>query len=518
MYRPRTIFLLVLLPLLWGAVPSHASDNPGMPSASAIESLFAGPGDLTIAGRHLNRGPLETFYEKRGFRPVWNADLRAQLDAALADAPSHGLDPGAFAVPPADPARSELLMTDAFLRYANALGRGRVNPSQFETDWVIPAPNVDVIQALNRAPSDGVGPALAALAPTDSGYDRLRQAYARYKDYVHAQAWKPIALAMPLRPGDNGADVVTLRQRLAAEGFAIDAASPEFDSSLADAVTRFQVARGLPGDGNIGRATLTALNISPGERMREIRLNLERWRLLPRERPASRVEVNVADPSAVLFADGAPALTMRVVVGTIDHPTPVLRARMSAVLLNPPWIIPFSIIQNEIRPAIKADPDYLAKNDMVYVDVNGGQQLQQRPGAKNALGKIKFEMPNGLDIYLHDTSAPLVFGRSRRALSHGCVRVDNPRELARLVLAADPKWQMDAIDAAIAAGKTVSVPLPHAIPVYIFYWTAYVDTDGTVEFRDDVYSRDKRLNQALIQRDQGEQLTPARAGLAPGQG
>jgi murein L,D-transpeptidase YcbB/YkuD len=252
--------------------------------------------------------------------------------------------------------------------------------------------------------------------------------------------------------------------------------------------------------------------------MREIRLNLERWRLLPRERPAARVEVNVADPSAVLYQDNAPTLTMRVVVGALDHPTPVLRARMSAVLLNPPWIIPSSIIQNEIRPAIKQDPDYLAKNDMAYVDVNGGRQLEQLPGPKNALGKIKFEMPNSLDIYLHDTSAPLVFGRSRRALSHGCVRVDNPRELARQVLASDPKWQMDAIDAAIATGKTLSVPLPHAIPVYIFYWTAYVDADGTVEFRDDVYGRDKRLNQALIQRDQGEQLSPARAGLAPGQG
>ncbi len=281
-------------------------------------------------------------------------------------------------------------------------------------------------------------------------------------------------------------------------------------------MTRFQETHGLPADGTVGRATLTAHNAAPGERLRQIRLNLERRRSMPRENLPTRVEVEVPDASVVYYENGEAPLAMRAVVGLPNRPTPVLKTHMTAVTFNPFWNVPSSIIKAEIRPALKKDPHYLERNDYAYIDVPGGKQLAQLPGPKNALGKIKFEMPNALDIYLHDTPATGLFARVRRAWSHGCVRLGNPRELARRVLAA-ANWTMESIDAAISSGKTQTVPLPHAIPVYMVYWTAYADADGTVEFRDDLYGRDRRLNQALVKRDLAEQLAPApRLAAAPG--
>ncbi len=511
----RSLRLLSLL-LLVAATPMLArAQAPAASSPPTIASLLSGEGDLVISGRRLDRAQLSALYAKHDFHPLWNETRRAELIAALADAPSHGLDPGAFALPETDPSRTDILQTDDFLRYAQALARGRVSPAEFETDWAMPQPSFDPAAALARAQKDGVAATLASLAPADDDYARLRQAYARYKAYALAQAWRPMNLTLPLKPGDSGDDVALLRQRLLAEGF-IAPGNPDLDAQYGDdltaAVKRFQETHGLPADGNVGRATLTALNATPGERMRQIRLNLERRRSMPREAPPTRVEVDVPDASVVYYENGAAPLSMRAVVGLPDRPTPVLKTRMTAVTFNPFWNVPSSIIVAEIRPALKKDPHYLERNDYATIDVPGGKQLVQKPGPKNALGKIKFEMPNALDIYLHDTPAGGLFARVRRAWSHGCVRLGNPRELARRVLAAT--WAMADIDAAVATGKTQTVPLPHAIPVYMFYWTAFADPDGTVEFRDDLYGRDRRLNQALVKRDLSEQLAPQARHLA----
>jgi len=526
----RLLFVLLLVaaghlsawaqaPAAEAPIPPASSPPPAAPAPNSIAGLLAGSGDLVLAGRKLDRAQLTAIYQKNDFRPLWNDQRRAELVASLAEAPSHGLDPGAFALPAADPARADILQTDAFLRYANALARGRVSPADFETDWAMPQPAFDGAASLARALADGVPAALATLAPNDADYAHLRQAYARYKSYAGTQAWRPMNLALPLKPGDTGADVALLRHRLLAENY-IDPGNPDYDTLYDDdlqaAVTRFQQSHGLPPDGAVGRATLTALNATPGERMREIRLNLERRRSTPREAPATRVEVNIPDASVVFYQDGQEPLVMRAVVGVPDRPTPVLKTRMTAVTLNPPWNVPSSIIVSEIRPALKKDPHYLERNDYAYIDVPGGKQLIQLPGPKNALGKIKFEMPNQLDIYLHDTPSGGLFARVRRAWSHGCVRLGNPRELARRVLAA-ANWTMETIDAGIAAGKTQTIALPRAIPVYMFYWTAFVGPDSTVEFRDDLYGRDRRLNQALVKRDLSEQLAPAaRMASAPG--
>jgi L,D-transpeptidase YcbB len=502
-------FLRILLFLLLFGAGARAAD--GSADSAAIEALLQSGHSAAIAGRTVDRDLLSEIYAARDFRPLWGAQSGAALRAALADAPSHGLDPGAFALPAAGLAETDILLTDDFLRYARALARGQVTPGDFEHDWAMPQPAFDPVALLKRARAAGVAAALAALPPQDAAYERLRRAYARYQNYAKSAAWRPIALALPLHPGDNNPRVAALRARLAAEGLDVGSspAGTVYDGALVAAVKKFQAARGLPPDGTVGYATLAALNISPGERMREIRLNLERRRAMPRESPATRVEINVPDSSVVLYQDGAPTLAMRAVVGSNEHPTPVLKTRMTAVTFNPFWNVPASIVANEILPALEKDPDYLTKNDYIYVETAGGQQLVQKPGSKNALGHIKFEMPNAFDIYLHDTPRQDFMDRSRRALSHGCIRVSDPRAMARLVLAFDPAWTPAAIDAAISSGKTRTVPLPHPIPVYFYYWTAWVDADGTTEFRNDIYGRDRRLNQALVARDLAEQLAPA---------
>lgn len=482
---------------------------------TAIAALLQRGNTIELAGRSVATSPLNRFYAARDYRPIWTPERRNELVAALAEVSSQGLDPGAFVIPNADPAATELLLSDAFMRYAVALARGLVTMDEVYGDWGVPQPSLDPAAALARALDHGVGATLAALPPQDAGYARLRQAYLHYRDMTQHAAWEPITLKVPLKPGATGADVVKLRHRLAAEGFVPSGDSPVFDPALAAAVSRFQVAHGLPPDGTVEMATLTALNISPGARLRTIRLNLERRRAMPRAEPATRVVVNVPDATVVLYQPGQPPLTMRVVVGGPNRQTPILAATMNALLLNPPWIVPQSITTKEILPLASKNPDYLETNGYVF----NGQQLIQLPGPKNALGKIKFEFPNRFDVYLHDTPAKTLFARSRRALSHGCIRVENPRELARRLMADDPKWTMDAINAAIATGKTQRVMLPHPVPVSIVYWTAFVGDDGTVEFRNDIYGRDQRLDEAVVAHDIQEQVRPSapHAGGVPGQ-
>ncbi|MDE2228078.1 MAG: L,D-transpeptidase family protein [Alphaproteobacteria bacterium] len=504
----RCLTLLLAASLVWGG-GAHADAG-----STAIAALLQRGGAIALAGRTVETGMLNRVYAARDYRPIWNTERRGELATALAQAPSHGLDPGVFAVPDAGPAATDVLLTDAFVRYAPALGRGLVTMGDVDRDWAIPQPSLDPASVLARALDHGIAATLAELPPQDAEYARLRQAYLRYHVFTQRAAWQPIALKLPLKPGASGPDVVKLRQRLAAEDLVPPGDSSDFDAALAAAVSRFQAAHGLPSDGAVRLATLAALNVTPGARLRTIRLNLERRRAMPRDEAPTRLIVNVPAAAVTLYQDGQKPLTMRAIVGDPNHPTPVLQASIIALLLNPPWIVPTSIAAKEILPLARKDPGYLERNDYT-VEGPGGGQLIQRPGPKNALGRIKFELPNRFDVYLHDTPAKALLTRARRALSHGCIRVEHPRDLARRVMAGDREWTMDAIDAAIAAGKTRRVTLPHPIPVFIVYWTAYVDDDGTVEFRNDIYGRDQRLDQALVVHDMAEQLrAPARAGAA----
>jgi murein L,D-transpeptidase YcbB/YkuD len=498
-------------------------------SADALKARVASTDVLAAGGTTLDRAMLAAAYQARGYEPVWakRSELAPALLAALAAADREGLDPESFrlsalkaalddaSMPPLD---RELLLSDRFLAYAAALAHGRLAPASVEEDWFLAPPDFDSALALQRLGNgETVDAVLQSLLPADPQYKRIRQALVHYQALADAGGWQPIVAKDKIEPGARGDVIVALRARLIVEGD-LDPSLRKgevYDTPLVDAMKRFQARHGIYVDGRIGANSLAALNVSAQDRVAQLRLALERLRMLPRSYPAARIMVNVPAASLVLYRENVPVLASKVVVGAIDHPTPVLSARVVSVLFNPPWNVPTSIIRKEMQPELIRDPNYFAEHHYVILgrgdgadpygrdlnwrrtDIPGrGWRVQQEPGSWNALGGVKLELPNPEDIYLHDTPARGLFARANRAASHGCIRVEQARALASTLLGGD--WSPQAIDDAIATGETKRVYLKQTIPVYIIYLSAFVDDDGTVELRDDLYGRDRRLSQALL--------------------
>jgi L,D-transpeptidase YcbB len=504
-----------------------AADAQTVPAAAEIKAGLESAGPLSSGGLKLDRATLTAAYGARNYEAIWSArpELAAQLQVALGNADRDGLDPAsvgsdelknALAADGLTPVGRELLLADRFLTFARALAQGRVVPAAIEEDWLLARPDFDPVGALAALASSGdVAATLDTLLPSSPEYDRLRKALVRYQAIAAAGGWQPVETDQKIEPGQKGDIVKALRARLVAEGDLPEAQreGDDYDPPTVAAVKRFQTRNGITVDGRVGASTLEALNVSAAERVEQIRLTLERWRQVPRSFPASRIVVNTAAASLVLYRDGEPALTSRVVVGDVGHPTPVLTARMVAVLFNPPWNVPTSITRKEIQPKLRRDPGYLARNHYVIVGRGGGDpqggdvdwsqtdlvrrgwRLQQEPGRWNALGGVKFELPNPLDVYLHDTPSRPLFARAMRAASHGCVRVEAARPLASILLGE--AWPAEAVNQAIAAGETRRAFLKAPLPVYLLYFTAFVDDDGTIEFREDLYGRDLVLAEAL---------------------
>jgi murein L,D-transpeptidase YcbB/YkuD len=271
-----------------------------------------------------------------------------------------------------------------------------------------------------------------------------------------------------------------------------------FDSALDEAVKRFQIRHGLDATGVVDRPTLTALNVSAEARVDQIIANMERWRWAPTVMPTDRVQVNIAAAILTLFRGDAPVLSMRAVAGRVTDHTPMLQSMIHNIVFNPPWNVPASIAAKELWPKEAADPGYLAREDYVIIHTaDGGERLQQRAGPKSALGQIKFDFDNPYGVYLHDTPTHSTFGKESRLVSHGCVRLDQPKALALMLLRDDPAWTSEAIEEKIAAGETKWVALRHPTAVLIFYWTAFAGPDGVMNFRNDVYGWDKEVLQRI---------------------
>ncbi len=478
-------------------LPATASPN-ATPGDSEIKARLAGTGPLSIAGEPVHAALLRRFYDEHGDVPIW-ATRPAQASAlwhAVLNAEDQGLDPDdfhvvAFAKTGLTPTDRDLLLSDAFLGYAEALARG-VMPSDMRNDDedLSPGP-VDVVAALDSAmTSADPKAAIDTLAPSTPDYAALRRAYESYRAMAKAGGWPHV----PETASPDRARI--LQHRLAIEGYLpAGYATDSMDAETTQALKKFQELHGLTPDGVLGNATLIELNIPAELRARQIAVNLERLRWLPRDMPADRVWVNTANEQLQLFQSNDPTFTTRVVVGQSDKQTPEFQAQIVSVLYNPPWYIPYGIAQKEIMPLLEADPDYLDKHHMAMRD-NGS--ILQEAGPYSALGRLKFEMPNRFDVYLHDTPLRSYFARDNRRLSHGCVRVQNPRELASLLLGIPE----DEITKNINTGATYRHALAQPLPVFIVYQTAFIDGDGTLEFRPDVYQRDNDIAQHLLLREQ----------------
>lgn len=377
---------------------------------------------------------------------------------------------------------------------ATELGQ-RIRPAEIDRLWSVQPPQRDVAAEIAAARAEGRLVAwLDQLSPPWPQYVRLLAARGRYAALVAQGGW-PVTLSGPAsREGDSAADVVLLRARLATEGYLLSTETLDrrFDADLAAALRRFQHNHDLEADAVLGPETRAALNVSASERLAQIEANLERWRWLPRNLPPDRIEVDIAAADATLFRAGSPVLRMRTVVGDARHRTPMFVSRVEAVIFNPPWNVPTSIARTEILPRLRRDPGYLARNNFTY----SAGRLVQRPGPDSALGVLKFDLPSPFGVYLHDTPAKAAFALRNRALSHGCMRLEKPRELATALL--QPQGGSSAgVEAAIAARRTTRVAIRRPVPLYVLYWTAVVDDAGEAMFRRDVYGWDGKLAAAL---------------------
>ena len=454
------------------------------------------------------------FYQARDYRPAWTKDdhlSRAGAAAvrALRAAEREGL-PGSRYVDPAFDVKHapdqaalgaiDVRLTDSLLRYVSDLTEGRIDPAAVNPYWAQRTPAVDAVLVLRGvAESKDVGRALDDLLPKSPQYAALRDALARYRAIAEGGGWAALKpLRLPLRPGQRGPATAALRARLLAEGdlrgsVPGGARAELFDDALAAAVKRFQARHGLEATGVVERQTLAALNVPVEDRIAALELNLERWRWLwPSLRGADRlVLVNIPAFELHGLDHGRPALRMRVVTGNAARsPTPVFSREMTEVIFRPYWNVPTSIAQDEILPVVYRDRGYLRRRNMELVRGDGGVQLRQRPGPGNALGLVKFLLPNPFGVYLHDTPEDALFARARRDKSHGCVRVERPFDLARFALQDAPEWTPARIQAAAARGPERPVPLEEPLPVFITYLTAWADPDLGARFFPDVYEHD----------------------------
>jgi L,D-transpeptidase YcbB len=437
---------------------SVAADTPGADTATTDPSLFIGNGELkarldasgklTVAGERLHVWLLRRFYAAHGYQTVWDghpAEAGRLMKDAVLHAGEHGLDPGLFHSaalgergPILSPFERDLLLSDAFLSYADALARGAMPIEERVDDEDLTPEPVDIVAILDAAVA-AADPAkmIGALAPVSAEYETMRRAYAEYRASAGA--------------GQG------LRNK--------NAHAPPERAAAAE------------------------------HRVRQLAVNLERLRWLPRQMPRDRVIVNAAIARLQLFHDDRPLFTTRVVVGETDKQTPEFQSTIDDILFNPPWNIPRSIAQKEILPKLAADPGYLVSHHMRFRS-NGA--IQQEAGAYSALGRLKFEMNDRYDVYLHDTPTKSLFQSAARMMSHGCVRVENPRTLAVMLLGQP----VEAIDKGIAAGHTSRRALPTPIPVFIVYQTAYVESDGSIQFRGDPYERDEEIWRYLTRAQQ----------------
>jgi len=420
-------------------------------------------------------------------------------------------------------------LTQTLTRYLHELRHGRVPAAALGARYdSVGQPAPDLAERLHDAVRNGrPAEALAAATPPWPQYPLLRTALAQYRALVDDPAWRtalPPLSGDRLRPGQRWPGLAALAARLHALGDldAAPATEPDtFDPALQDAVKAFQERHGLSADGVLGKATLEALDVPPAARARQIALALERLRLTPL--PAAERFVTVNVPEFMLYAwqrqDQAvhQAFAMRVIVGkAVGTRTPLFDEDMRRIEFNPYWNIPPSIARGETLPKLRANPGYLAAQGMEFVGPGGqtssavttelldavqaGQwRLRQRPGRLNALGDIKFVLPNDQNIYLHHTPSVGLFQRARRDFSHGCIRIEQPVALAQWVLADDPDWSEARIRQTMGQPRTVSVALPTPVPVLIVYRTVSV-RDGRVHFAPDLYRQDALLERALAQR------------------
>jgi murein L,D-transpeptidase YcbB/YkuD len=477
---------------------------------------------------------IDALYARREYAPAWTdpAMVKQLFDQVLRSV-EHGLDPEDFhakqlgtrlnpgprANDPVFHADTEILCTDALARLALTLQFGKLDPTNLDPAWNFSRQIMrqDPLAYFNQVlDTKTVALTVATLGPQNHHYRWFQQGLREYRSIMAAGGWPTVSAGPVLEVGSRGPRVAELRQRLGVSGDLSTPGPPDpeaFDAGLEAAVKNFQNRHGIDADGKAGPHTIAELNVPVETRINQLRASLERMRWVFRDLPERFIIVDIAGFHAYLVDDGQQIWETLVQVGKPYHATPVFKDTMRYLDFNPTWTIPPGILRRSTLPAIRKDPSYLQRSNMTVLTTSGKvvdpstidwaattkgfpYMIRQEPGPDNALGRVKFMFPNKYMVYLHDTPSKGLFARSQRTFSSGCIRVQNPFDLAELLL-DDQGWDRARIDQVLASNKTTRVNLEEPIPVLLLYWTAEVDEEGTVFFRKDVYNRDAPIIKGL---------------------
>jgi len=538
-------FFIFLWPGMGSAKPVGNDLNEQM--QKRLETAVENPFILCEGASAYAPAVLQEIYTARSFRPAW-IDSQGPLPPvetlliAIRQAQQEGLKPEEYHLAkitalvsawrtsrennlPFSLARQidlELLLTDALVAYGLHLLNGRVDPERLYPGWFSYQKDVSLLDVIENVMNTGdVEAAFRRLAPQEPLYRGLKQALELYTNIAGSGGWPEIPQSSPPKTkADHRPYLLLLKQRLLLTGDLPQAESsvPNDDAGMKKAISGFQKRHGIKADGKIGPATLKALNIPVEKRIRQIILNMERLRWLPEDVGNRYILVHISDFELMVFEDGHIVLGMPIVVGKQNQRTSVFSGKMTYLDLNPYWNIPKAIAEKEILPEVQKDPAYLTKKKIRVIEYRRPQEREVDPatidwskigpdklnysfrqdyGPGNALGRIKFMFPNKFDIYLHDTPERHLFKRTRRTFSHGCIRIARPIDLAEYLLKNENGWDHKKILAEIGKGKRQILKLSRPIDVHILYLTAWTDSQGDVQFRNDIYEGDEALLHAL---------------------
>ena len=451
---------------------------------------------------------------------------------------------------PKHAAAIDVLLSDAYIDFAQQVMNNELLPNNGELDHPsfkkVAAPpstrisSLDVISLLSQSLEQGkLFSLVSQLVPNHEGYQRLTNELDRYQEIADSGMWYPLEIQQELAQGDYHPQVPRIRWMLQSYGDfhqgTLDWLKPEqakqdpllleqdykpgdqrdvyrLDADITAAIQHFQKRNGLPTHGKLDNATLQRLNVAPYFMAQRIALNMKRWRYLPKHLGDRYILVNMANYRLDLISNNTSQLSMKVIIGREKLRTPVLVETINTIVLAPEWNVPHRIAKRDIIPNAKRKPEYLAEHNFkIYegwqlpakeIDMSAGIDWQgfdsrvntyrfvQGPGEDNSLGHVKFVIPNDQSIYLHDTNHKELFDYDMRALSSGCIRVEKPLELAHALLKKQ-NWDQSSINQAIDKAQTRAVHLKEPVPVYLMYWTTWVDDNGQLQVRDDVYKRDQ---------------------------
>ncbi len=396
--------------------------------------------------------------------------------------------------------RTELLLTGQFFKYASKVYKG-ADIDAAELGWFIPRKKIDISALLDTVITNKAKDP-AAYAPMSAQYNRLEKVLIEYINLEKKESHDTIAMIKkPIKQGDSAEVIVQIKRRLnlLQSDILLDS-SFVYDTTLLRSIKLYQKRHGLSMDGSIGNQLITELNIPLKKRVQQILVNLERIRWMPPQQERNFILVNIPEFKMHVMDSGKQVFEMRVIVGSAANNTVIFSGNLKYIVFSPYWNVPESIVRKEILPAMQKNRNYISSHNMEVTGYNGSLPIvRQKPGPANSLGLVKFLFPNSYSIYLHDTPNRNLFQQSGRGLSHGCIRIADPKKFAQYLLREDSlTWTSSKIDTAMHLAKEKWVTLKQTVPVYLVYFTAWVDKDGLLNFRKDIYGHDAKMNNKLF--------------------